>query len=474
MLYLLGMGLGSDIFARLIHYSTLILFLLATYAFGRRFLPKPGGWIAAAILLGIPILPLWGNAAYTDIAWALFQFLAIAIFLVWIKERNPWLLGLSGIMQGLALGSKYLAISGAGILLIFVLWYSLRDEGKWTGWNKAIRNGMIFGLGAFIVALPWYLKNFIWTGNPVFPLYFPQHVIDPTQLKIWMDYIYSFGTGKNWYDYLLLPFNLYLQHDKFGTFMGSMEMPSPLFLFSLAYPWIRRTIDPATRKTLDVLGLFILVQFIFWALGSQQTRFLLPIYPGLAISASIVLVQLYNSPKLKMLSRALAISSISSMVIATAIYMGLYINLVQPQKVLFGLETKADFLQRNIRDFSGINYINQQLSDSDYVMLLWDGRGYYCNRRCLPDIDQSHWISLVNGSKESTLLTHALQEQNITHLLISNEDVSFFILKHDNAGIHKEALQYLINEFLPECGLITHEDDWSTIYQITYDKEECN
>ena len=93
MLYMLGMGLGSDIFARLIHFSTLILLLLATYAFGRRFLPKPGGWLAAAIMLGIPILPLWGNAAYTDIAWALFQFLAVAIFLVWVKEGSPWLLG---------------------------------------------------------------------------------------------------------------------------------------------------------------------------------------------------------------------------------------------------------------------------------------------------------------------------------------------------------------------------------------------
>jgi hypothetical protein len=174
-----------------------------------------------------------------------------------------------------------------------------------------------------------------------------------------------------------------------------------------------------------------------------------------------------------MLSRALAISSISSMVIATAIYMGLYINLVQPQRVLFGFEAKTDFLQRNIRDFSGIKYINQQLTDSDYVMLLWDGRGYYCNDRCLPDIDQSHWISLVNDLTESTSLSHVLQEQKITHLLLSNEDASFFILKHDNAGIHEEALQYLIYKFLPQCGRMIHEDDWSSIYQITYDKEEC-
>jgi hypothetical protein len=376
-------------------------------------------------------------------------------------------------MQGLALGSKYLALSGAGILLVFVVWYSLRDEGKWTGWKITISNAIIFGLGALIVALPWYLKNYIWTGNPVFPLYLPQQVIDPAQLKIWMDYVNSFGTGKNWYDYLLLPINIYLQHDKFGTFMGSMEMPSPLFLFIFSYPWLRKTIDIAIRKTLDVLGLIILVQFIIWALGSQQSRFLLPIYPGLAISASVVLLQLYNSPKLKMLSRALAISSISSMVIATAIYMGLYINLVQPQRVLFGFEAKTDFLQRNIRDFSGIKYINQQLTDTDYVMLLWDGRGYYCNDRCLPDIDQSHWISLANDLTESTSLSHALQEQKITHLLLSNEDASFFILKHDNAGIYEEALQYLIYKFLPQCGRMIHEDDWSSIYQITYDKEEC-
>lgn len=262
MLYLLGMGLGSDIFARLIHFATLIFFLLATYAFGRRFLPKPGGWVAAAILLGIPILLLWGNAAYTDIAWALFQFLAIGIFLVWIKEKNYRLLILSGVMQGLALGSKYLALYGAGILLAYVIWYSFKGETKWPGWKKFTGNVLAFGLAAFITALPWYLKNLVWTGNPVFPLYLPQDAIDPQQIQVWMDYVNSFGTGKEWHDYLLLPINIYLQHEKFGTFMGSMEMASPLFLFVLAYPWARRSMDPEFREILDVLVMISVVQFI--------------------------------------------------------------------------------------------------------------------------------------------------------------------------------------------------------------------
>lgn len=473
MIYMLGMGLGSDIFARLIHFSTLIVFLLATYAFGRRFLPKSGGWLAAAILLGIPILPLWGNAAYTDIAWALFQFLAIALFLVCIKERNPWLLGLSGIMQGLALGSKYLALSGAGILFVFVLWYSLRDEGKWTGWKKVIRDGMIFGLGASIVALPWYLKNFIWTGNPVFPLYFPQQVIDPTQLMIWMDYVNSFGTGKNWYDYLLLPFNLYLQHDKFGTFMGSMEMPSPLFLFVLVYPWLRKTIDIAIRNILDLLGLILIAQFIFWALGSHQNRFLLPLFPGLSILAAVVLMSLSKRLLKYKLGRSIMIGLSAGMVLVTLIFMYMYVGFLKPYNVLLGNETKSGFLESVLRDYSGITYINNSLPLNTKVMFIWDGRGYYCNNKCLADVDQSRWSALIQNTSTLEEISDWLQERNITHLFFSKEDITFFLLKHDQKGEYLKATKYLLDEFVPKCTNEVFTDEWVQIYEIIPEKNKC-
>ncbi len=474
MLYMLGMGLGSDIFAKLIHFSTLILFLLATYAFGRRFLPKPGGWIAAAILMGIPILPLWGNAAYTDIAWALFQFLAFVLFLVWIKERNLWLLGLSGVMQGLALGSKYLALSGAGILLIFVLWYSLRDDGMWTGWKKAIRNGMIFGLGALIVALPWYLKNYIWTGNPVFPLYFPQYVIEPTQLKIWMDYVNSFGTGKNWYDYLLLPINIYLQHDKFGTFMGSMEMPSPLFLFVLAYPLLRKSIDSAIRKTLDVLGLFHIIQFIFWAFGSQQIRFLLPFFPGLSILTAAVFQSLSVKLNKYQLGNAIKVGTVGGMVLATLIFMVIYSILIRPERVLFGFDSKQDFLVRVLRDYPGITYLNDHLKPSNITLFLWDGRAYYCKANCSADIDQSKWTALIQNTNKLVEVSKWLEERNVTHIFLSNEDITYFILKHDQKNKHLKAVKFLLDVYIPKCGQIVHEDNWTQIMEIQSDNPDCH
>jgi hypothetical protein len=272
---------------------------------------------------------------------------------------------------------------------------------------------------------------------------------------------------------LLLPVNIYLQHDKFGTFMGSMEMPNPLFLLVFVYPFIRRNIDEIFRKSLDILAILTGILSIAWSLGSQQIRFLLPMFPGLSIIASLVMVKLYKNSKLQLLSRSLVISCASGMVFATLIYMGLYINLVQPEKVLFCLESKADFLRRNVRDFTGIENINRRLTTNIKVMLLWDGRGYYCDRGCLPDIDQSRWISLLEQSKDYSILSLRLQEQNITHLYFNNEDVSYFLLKHDQVGLHKKAFLILTTEFYPACMEKIYTDEWSVLYEFKPKKSSC-
>lgn len=473
MVYLLGMGLGSDIFARLIHFATLIVFLLATYAFGKRYLPAPGGWVAVATLLGTPILLLWGNAAYTDIAWALFQFLAIALVLKWNNDRKPGMLILAGMMQGLALGSKYLALSGAAILLVVVLWQSARNGKKWVRLNQSVKSGVFFGLAALIIGLPWYLKNYLWTSNPIFPLYLPQNLIDPVQILIWMDYVNSFGTGNNWYDYLLLPINLYLQHEKFGTFMGSMEMASPIFLAVFAYPLIRKELRSRFTRTLDLLGITTLLFFLSWAVGSQQTRFLLPVFPGLSILSSAVLLALTRGQKSKRLGRVLMTGLVGGMVVVTLIFMGIYIGLLRPQNVILGRETKAMFLQRVLGDYSAFQYINDELPDSARVMSLWDGRGYYCDSKCLPDVDQSRWIALVEQTPDIESISRRLEEQNITHLFFSKEDVAYFLLLHDQSGINNNGLQILTMEFAPKCANIIYEDDLSVIFEMNLGKEDC-
>ena len=116
---------------------------------------------------------VWGGIAYIDLAWSLFQFLAVGLLLIWIQDGDDKLLVLSGIMQGLALGSKYVAFSGAAIIVLCIVWFGIKNRKKQKDLFKGVISPLLkFGVPALLVASPWYLKNFIWTGNPIFPTCF--------------------------------------------------------------------------------------------------------------------------------------------------------------------------------------------------------------------------------------------------------------------------------------------------------------
>ncbi len=329
-------------------------------------------------------------------------------------------------------------------------------------------------LSTLIIALPWYLKNYIWTGNPVFPLYFPQNIIDPNQLSIWMDYVNSFGTGKAWYDYLLLPVNLFLQHEKFGTFMASMEMASPLFLFVLVYPWARQRIQETYRKTLDILSLLTVAQFVAWAIGSQQTRFLLPTFSGLSILASAVMMSLSNRLVYKSVGRSITIGLTGGMVVVTCFFMGIYIGLVKPERPILGVESKNQFLTRMLRDYPAIEYINNELPESAKVMFLWDGRGYYCDGKCLADVDQSRWTGLTQENMNNYNISSYLNTMGVTHFVVSIEDISYFLQSHDDEGKIKIGSNYLLMDFLPNCAIPVYKNIWVEVFRFNSENKGCH
>lgn len=163
MLFGLGLAFGSDVFAKLVHLTFAVLLVLATYSAAARFTGRKHAWLAAAILVGIPIFPIWAGFAYSDMAWALYEFLAVYAALIWIERRQSsdadevesasqprlpeWgLLALAGALMGFALGTKYMALGGAGVLGLVVLWQSRKD-----GWRRVVRNAAVYGLAALLV-----------------------------------------------------------------------------------------------------------------------------------------------------------------------------------------------------------------------------------------------------------------------------------------------------------------------------------
>jgi hypothetical protein len=455
MLFALAMKLGTDRAPKVLHLAFGVCLFAITFALGRRLLPRGGEWLACAVLLGVPILPVWSSLAYSDLAWAAFESLAMLAIVAWIQEEDRRWLVLGGVCMGLALGSKYLALGGLGVVGSYVLW---RERKR--GLRRALTEGGIFGLVAVAVGLPWYLKNWALTGNPVFPVYFGGAGWTSARLAALMTYLRSFGTGNSLLDYVLLPLNLYAQHARFATFEGTVEIPGLLFPFALASPLL------GSRRSLYPLWVMVPLRFAAWAVGSQQTRFLLPIFPALSVLAAAGLLGLANRLRDPRARRILLVGLVGGVVAATLVYAGTYWEVVQPGGVLIGVETPDAFLSRMIPDYSALQFVKARLSGNDRVLMMWDGEGYYCVSRCLPDAEQSRWTLTVGVSPTISTVTESLREEGVTHLLFSVADAGF-ILQHDPTGSHRRALEFFLGVYRSQCTRPVFEGQGVVLYELT-------
>jgi hypothetical protein len=438
MLYLVGLAAGSETFSKVLHLAIASLLVLATFAVARRHLGDRAGWLAGGILLGIPILPVWGSLAYADMAWALFEFLAVAAYLEWrASPRRCWLLA-SGAMLGLALGSKYTGLALFPVLVLAVL----ADPRAGRGLQR-IRPTFWLAGAALIVAFPWYAKNLLWAGNPVYPFVSGGPGWSSERLQMLMAYLQSFGTGRTLADSLLLPITLFTQRAAFGTFMSRIDIPSPLFLIALAFPF--RGKDHPFRP----LGWIVLLRFALWAVGTQQTRFLLPLYPVLALLSTGVLEAWIAHPGAPRWRQVATTGIVAGMVAVSLAYQMIYLASTRPLPVVIGTESKDAFLERSVYDYAALRHVRDNLGVSERALMAWDGQGYYCDERCLPDAEQSQWTQLVAEAGTAQAVTEALRTRGVTHLLVDLEGMAF-MLQHDPTGLHAAAADFL-QEYAPAC-----------------------
>lgn len=449
MLFSFGLAFHSDSFAKLIHLSYTICLYAATFFLADRLINRRIAWIALAIMLGVPTLPIWGTWAYIDAGWALYEFLSLYAVLTWTKSRNPTWLLIAGITIGFALGSKYLAIATAGLLGLWILWQSRAQ------WREILVNTLRYAAIGILIASPWYIRNYLASGNPIYPFYFGGPGWEPDRLKLLDDFLHSFGTGYSLRDFLLLPFNVYIQSKRYNTF--STEMPSFLFILAMLYPF-RRGDGKAT-----LIGLFTLVYYFFWATGSQQIRFLLPIFPSLSIITAVVITGI-GPPRIQ---RILLTGLVGGMIVATVIYQGIYISTIKPFGVILGSESKEDFLSRGVPVFNVDHYISNNLLPDAQVMQLWNGETYYCGKQCLQIADPLSWTWMVKINREDVSGVRAsLRKMGVTHLLLSG-DALWFTRYHDWSGDHQLALDFLMNKFTPACGKPIYQDKFVVLFELT-------
>ena len=262
-----------------------ILAVLLCARTARQFVPEDSrpftAALAAAFLLATPWVIVVGSLAYDESA-VLLALAAMLLLLMSGKELD-WR---GGVLLGVLAGGACLAKLSSGILLVIPLavgsLFILR-RGQWIPLAASA------ALAALVVLSPWFLRNAIWTGNPVFPFLtslFGSGDWSAEQLTIWNS---AHGGRGELGTRMTALFNEFLRE---GIGPAPAENEPWLPQWSIM-PWLGaagamvlllRPERDSLRRSAAALGLFVIVSVVMWILLTHaKARFLVPTAVPLAI-----------------------------------------------------------------------------------------------------------------------------------------------------------------------------------------------
>jgi len=271
MFFTLGLLFYDDIAAQLFQLLMLIMVTFAIIAFGQRYFSKQAGWWAAALWLANPIALWCGSAAYVDISLALFATMAEYAFWNWANSKNEHWLILSGTFCGFAAGTKYPGLFFVLVFGLLTLYIAFR--------TRKFSSLLRFGAPAFLTAGPWYLRNFYYTRNPVFPFLpqlFPSRYWSPEDVQGLVLNMRLYGSGHSLSSLLMLPWKITFNPDVFLS--EGFYLPKA-YLFGLPLLIVFAIRDLRLGKIVGYLAALML----FWFFSAQILRYLLPALPVLSI-----------------------------------------------------------------------------------------------------------------------------------------------------------------------------------------------
>ncbi len=409
MLYLLGLMLKGQALAKLFHFGCGWLTALALYAFGRRYWSPRAGALGAIAFVTAPFVVWELTSAYNELAFALFAFLSLAALTHWYVRRESGWLWTAAILCGLALGTKMLALAlvlfAVGALLV-----ALRHE---TARGRAAVRIAAFVALALAVGAPWYVKSYLWTGNPVYPFFyevFGGKYWSLTRAQEYSAAQHAFGLGTGAVQFLLLPWNLTMHPAPFtdrgfSTLIASLG-PLPLTLLPLLFLW--RRWGAAGAITLGFAALYAGL----WFGLSQNSRYLLPALPGLCAGVGLAADRLLARRD----AAALGTRAVYGLVALYAL--GLAFLLVGPgARAAVGIEPPGDYLARTSRAYAVAQAVNEATPPAAKVMVLGDEpRMFYLER----DFFLGNHAVIFRAEETATAAAFegTLRRDGVTHVLL--------------------------------------------------------
>jgi 4-amino-4-deoxy-L-arabinose transferase-like glycosyltransferase len=285
---LFGIAGPSVFVGRLLGVAFAVLSVWVLFEFASRTYGPKTALLSSVLLATMPGFVWLARLAMLETMLVFFFSVSMMLFFLWLQKHENKFLSLSAIALGLGLLTKYQIIIAVPAMLTSIFLIS-------RGYLKAkLSRFPLLLLAAALIVLPWVLVSYQAYASGL--------------LDQWL---YAMGTGNP------------------QKYLYSLRFPEPIF-YLIEMTWPYGSVHPVSLFVYvsGLLGLgvlaarrtpadkFLLVWFFalyifFTVIGNRQWRYIVPVFPVLAISASTLIVSAYdklqktwkqphNSPRLPM------------------------------------------------------------------------------------------------------------------------------------------------------------------------------
>jgi 4-amino-4-deoxy-L-arabinose transferase-like glycosyltransferase len=346
----LGLALEGGRAAMTVSAVLGIFSVLAVYGLGRTLADETVGAVAALLWVAQGAFVWEITGGFVELVLA--GFVALGTWhLVELRRHGRRLdAAWAGLAGGLAAGTKF---HGLVPLAAFAVLAALLVRGSLR--NRLVAGGICCAVAA--VALPWYVRNWVVTGNPVYPFAagtFGGRYLDANSRYDLDQSLSGYGLSGLW-RLPIFPIEFLLHTNRYerGYSFSPALFVLPLAAVVLGGRWAR------------VLGAAIVgYLLVWWEVMHQVTRYLLPILPLAAVLAGWAGVELWRR---RGLARAAVVGVAALSVVPFVAITGLFTWRIAPGAL--GFESTGGFVQRLTGTYDAFAWLDRELPKQGRVLI---------------------------------------------------------------------------------------------------------
>ncbi|TVS20164.1 MAG: hypothetical protein EA424_05355 [Planctomycetaceae bacterium] len=249
---------------------------LGLFAVLRRYVSKLAAGAAAVVYLSTPWVMYVSITGLNEGAVGCYALMAVAAMLIWqdrIRSDKPrsgtGVLFLAGLFAGSAAACKYPAL--LFVVVPLAVWAVMAWKSPILArWDVRLKSVSVFLLAALVTTGPWYAKNLVFTGNPVYPLVFGGATRTPELMERWnrAHQVPRDHQGRR--------YSASQAADSIALLAWRSPWISPLVLPLAVLAWLNRR---HRRRVIQLSLLIVWVLLVWWLATHRVDRFLVPILP---------------------------------------------------------------------------------------------------------------------------------------------------------------------------------------------------